>query len=131
MRGAVFALWTALAIVGCGPSYGVSRTITDWNGKDWIEHPAETPQPPRPSGCELEQLTKSSLVPSETSHYIAIGEVWLVGGDPSSTSVLDNVQRRACALGGDAIMLIKQGHTFRSGHMATFYVLKHGAPIAP
>ena len=47
-----------------------------------------------------------------------------------SADVLDNVRRRACALGADAVMLVRSSRTFRSGGMATFVALKHGAVIA-
>jgi hypothetical protein len=119
------AVWISLAILGCGPSYGVSRSVVDWNGETWTEHPPASRQPPRPSGCELESLT--SVAPRETSHYIAIGTVWFVGGDVTSADVADNVRRRACALGGEAVMLVQAARTFRSGGMATFLVLRRGA----
>ena len=131
MERAFATLSMSLVIAACGPSFGVSRSFTEWNGTTWTEHPAASPQPPRPSDCEVERLLPTSQVPIATSHYIAIGEVWFVGGNLESADVFDGVRRRACALGGDAVMLVHRGRTFRSGRMATFHVLKHGVVPAP
>jgi hypothetical protein len=130
MARALATLWTFIA-AACGPSFGVSRSFEEWNGKAWIDHPPASPQPPRPNDCDLERLLPTSQMPVATSHYIAIGEVWFVGGNLESADVFEGVWRRACALGGDAVMLVRHGRTFRSGGMATYYVLKHGVATAP
>jgi hypothetical protein len=82
-------------------------------GASYTETRIGEPRSPRPESCEIEWISIDAK-PASKHVDIAMLSNMNVGPDPSSAQAREQVRRRACALGGDAVSLVRSSNDLAS-----------------